>query len=885
MPPKTRKNTSVSNKNSEQKVAIETTVTNNLRKMKMQQLKEIIITYTRSNFNFIHETYDINDDTKTILSLKNRLYSEPLFTKMIQYMIKNMSQGIGQILLAVKHIISMPSVEEISEIYELLETMHEQFDYNLAYPVPDFVTKTPIVKLFDFTFIPYEKVSDFFTANDKFIMLSFTYKPISIIDVFDKMYTEMGSLLESRSEPTKEQKLQKLHYIVRELIDKELLISSIQTLFEIENKTIINVTVSHPSYTTEQNYEITVNIFISGLNNLLASLFTSIIDLQKPLSHDDIHFLQNTISKIWELTDLNLIRPITDINTNEKINNIQEAAFLPGKEKSFLSAPDAVEFQKLLNHNLISLDENGKLKYLIKIKNIFSDFQNSFDEELTKRREIEMKIRADIEEKKRREEAAEQERQRLEAELIAMDKKKTQKNTGSKKKASTTVKTIVEPVVKISKKEQEALLKKQEEDERNEKNRLKQLALNEKREAEKRRRDEEFMAKFLAKPKTPSPKTPSPKTPSPKTPSSKAPSPKAPSPKAPSPKTPSPKSPSPELKPLLEPELKPLLEPELKPLLEPELKPLLEPELKPLLEPLSEPLSDTRQAATDNQLALGPLPKTPSPEPNKEIFESSLIPTKMYSDLIAYVRQPQIVPFLLNAFPNMVFSLPDKSRYVHIVCATLFILSEITKHSTEQLFCLKGGKIMQLTSFTEYQSDDIDILVLNQNREVATNISKIIYSAFPDELSIASKETMPTMTDNLIKLSYKIPKKNGYKSVIDIDYSPLPAYSRQFFANLHALPFGPLVFVAQNPLQFFDEKQFFLMLYSGKCSQYEKTGKYDLLDTCSYIINKFRKATSHIMQQMKMQGINTIEFYDERRDYLKPLVDEVLPSFSPNDVR
>jgi hypothetical protein len=856
MPPKTRKNTNISNKNSEQKVAIETTVTNNLRKLKMQQLHEIIIGYTRSYFTYIHETYNIDDDTKTISGLKNMRYDELSFTKSIQFMVKNMCQGIGQILLAVKHILQFPVIEDISKIYELLETMHEQFDYNLAHQVPDFVSKTPTVKLFNFTFIPYEKVSDFFTDNDKLMLLSFTYQSISIYDVFEKIYLEMGSLLESqekRIEPTKEQKLQKLHYIVGELIDKELLTTSIQKLFVIENKTIMNVTVSHESYTAEQNYEITVNIFIGGLNNLLASLFVAIIDLQKPLSYDNIRFLQNTISKIWELTDLNLIRPVVDYSTNAKIENIQEASFIPGNKKSFLSVPDEEELKKLLNHNLIYLDDHGKLKSYFEIQEIFSNFQNNFDEELAKRREMEMKIRADIEEKKRREEAAELERQRLEAELIAMDKKKTQKNTGSKKKASATVKTVVEPVVKISKKEQEALLKKQEEDERNERNRLKQLALNEEREAEKRRKDEEFMVKFLAKPKTPSPKTPSPKTPSPKTPSPK----------------PLSKAPLSEVS-------------------------LSEVSLSEVSLPkASSP--DTRQAATDGLSALEPLSKAPLsevslpkaslPEPNKEIFESSLIPTKMYSDLIAYVRQPQIVPFILNEFPNMVFSLPDNSRYVHIVCATLFILSEITKYSTEQLFCLKGGKIMQLTSFTEYESDDIDILVLNHNKEVATSISKIIYSAFPNELSIASKDTIPTMTDNLIKISYKIPNINGYKSVIDIDYSPLPEYSQQFFSNLHAIPFGPLVFVAQNPLQFFDEKQFFLMLYSEKCNQYEKTGKYNLLGTCSYIINKFRKATSHIMQQMKRQGIKTIEFYDERRDYLKPFVDKVLPTFNPNDVR
>lgn len=848
MPPKTRKNTSISNKASEHKTAIETQAINNLRKMKMQQLQDIIINYTKSNFNYIHQSYDVNDDTKTLLKLKDKDYNELLFTKSIQFMIKNMSHAIAQILIVVKYILLNPVTEDISKIYELLETMYEQFDYNLAHPVPDFITQKPTMKLFDFTFIPYEKVSDFFTDNDKIMILPFTFQNISFFDVFEKIYLEMGSLLEARSEPiTREQKQQKIQYIVNELIDKELLKTSIQKLFVIENKTIINVPALHESYTAEQNYEITVNIFISGLNNLLASLFAAIIDMHKPLTYNDIHFLQNAISKISEITDLKLNKPVVDFNTKSAIENIQEASFLPGKENSFLPVPVMEELTKLLNHNLIYLDDHGKLKSYFEIQEIFSNFQNNFDQELAKRREIEMKIKADIEEKKRKEEAEEQERQRLEAELIAMDKKKTQKNTGPKKKASATAKTYVEPVVKISKKEQEALLKKQEEDERNERNRLKQLALKEEKEAEKKRKEEEFMAKFMAKPKTPSPKTPSPKA------------------------------------------------------------SLSEVSLP---KPLSKaPSPDTKQAATDGLSASGPLsnasspiaslskasspkssPITPFPtasisEPNKEISESSLIPTKMYSDLIAYVRQPQIVPFILNEFPNMVFLLPDNSRYVHIVCATLFILSEITKHSTEQLFCLKGGKIMQLTSFTEYESDDIDILVLNHNKEVATSISKIIYSAFPDELSIASKEILPSMTDNLIKISYKIPNKNGYKSVIDIDYSPLPAYSRQFFANLHAIPFGPLVFVAQNPLQFFDEKQFFLMLYSGKCSQYEKTGKYNLLGVCSYIINKFRKATSHIMQQMKMQGINTIEFYDERRDYLKPLVDEVLPSFSPNDVR
>ena len=118
--------------------------------------------------------------------------------------------------------------------------------------------------------------------------------------------------------------------------------------------------------------------------------------------------------------------------------------------------------------------------------------------------------------------------------------------------------------------------------------------------------------------------------------------------------------------------------------------------------------------------------------------------------------------------------------------------------------------------------------------------------------------------------------------MIDIDYMQVPEYSQMFFSNLHKMHFGPLLFVAQNPTQFFDEKLFFLMLYKKTL---ETTKNSDLIRKADFIISKFQKALQQLSNSLKDNGINVDEFWLERTEFIKPYVEDASQKFKPFDAR
>jgi hypothetical protein len=220
-----------------------------------------------------------------------------------------------------------------------------------------------------------------------------------------------------------------------------------------------------------------------------------------------------------------------------------------------------------------------------------------------------------------------------------------------------------------------------------------------------------------------------------------------------------------------------------------------------------------------------------------------------------------------NEYPNMAFTESADETFKFLVRTTLYILSEITKVTGQPFFCLKGGKILQLTQPMPYISDDIDILVLNQSHKTAAEIAALIKNCllgYP--ISVLDKSKLSGTPQNLIKMSYG---SHTLKAFLDIDFAPTPAYAEVFFSNLRPVNFGSLMFYAQSPLQYVDEKVFFHELYKIKC---ESNTEPHNINVCNYQIAKFQKVLKVILPLYTN--------YLERVNYLQPLIAQALPIFT-----
>ncbi len=266
-----------------------------------------------------------------------------------------------------------------------------------------------------------------------------------------------------------------------------------------------------------------------------------------------------------------------------------------------------------------------------------------------------------------------------------------------------------------------------------------------------------------------------------------------------------------------------------------------------------------------------PVEKPLYPPMNKPLLEKSHFET-----IKQLVRSKSASNEIKTEFQNMVFSNTADETYKYIVYSTMFVLSEITKTTGFPIFCLKGGKVMQITSQMPYVSDDIDILILNGSHKTALEIAGIIKKIFlgypisildkSQAVSSSSAAAATTVNQNIIKMSYGT---RTLKAFLDIDFTPTPSYATIFFSNLKPTNFGSLLFFAQSPLQFLDEKIFFHELYKIKCSETEDQTKQNV---CNYQIAKFQKVL--------MALIPNNMFYLERLKYINDKIIAALPYFS-----
>ncbi len=305
---------------------------------------------------------------------------------------------------------------------------------------------------------------------------------------------------------------------------------------------------------------------------------------------------------------------------------------------------------------------------------------------------------------------------------------------------------------------------------------------------------------------------------------------------------------------------------------------LLQPVEKPLSPPpaeksLSPPVEKSLSPPAGKPLSPPPAEKSLSPPP---VLPTLTKPLEQYFDKTQFetlkriVRSTDASNEIKTEFPNMEFSNTADETYKYIVRSTIYVLSEITKATGFPFFCLKGGKVLQLTTLTPYISDDIDILVLNGSHKTALEIAKIIKQMFLGyPISVLDKSQITssnTVNQNIIKMSYGT---RSLKAFLDIDFSPTPAYATMFFSNLKPINFGSLLFFAQSPLQFLDEKIFFYELYKIKCTE---TTDQNRQNVCKYQLAKFQKVLAPL--------IPNNEFYLERLNYIKNAIIAALPEFS-----
>ena len=115
------------------------------------------------------------------------------------------------------------------------------------------------------------------------------------------------------------------------------------------------------------------------------------------------------------------------------------------------------------------------------------------------------------------------------------------------------------------------------------------------------------------------------------------------------------------------------------------------------------------------------------------------------------------------------------SNYATLICFVLFYIGIITnimlKHNCYLM--LKGGKAIQLNCFEAYESNDIDILILSDDKdkkEIALEIGKLLIWILSEQSYIDKISMIETgIGEPIIKLSAKTVK--GYEAIVDIGFN------------------------------------------------------------------------------------------------------------------
>ena len=261
-----------------------------------------------------------------------------------------------------------------------------------------------------------------------------------------------------------------------------------------------------------------------------------------------------------------------------------------------------------------------------------------------------------------------------------------------------------------------------------------------------------------------------------------------------------------------------------------------------------------------------------------------------------------------------VFKQPKDIQNINIVlCATMLLLGVIAKKLEKQdyTFMFKGGKGVQLAfahavkkdkkKFEEYESEDIDLIIIpNKNsvsynadkaKELALNISYLIRwffdSNYKDNLDSQIMATNP----NVVKFAYQASVGNK-TALMDIDFSKIPDENRPFYDGkikmFHKKSDGDLsedmLFYFQSLEQQINEKLYYYLLYTKYKQMLQHRPVIEITDEkykkltireCVYYLTKFKKS---LMALLRSSGVGYSKFFDKYKTdsrFSEALVNEV----------
>ena len=243
----------------------------------------------------------------------------------------------------------------------------------------------------------------------------------------------------------------------------------------------------------------------------------------------------------------------------------------------------------------------------------------------------------------------------------------------------------------------------------------------------------------------------------------------------------------------------------------------------------------------------------------------------------------------------VVFKQPRDIQNINIIlCAAMLLLGIIAKklEKHDYTFMFKGGKGVQLAfayagkKFEEYESEDIDLIIIpnkkhvsynaDKAKELALNISYLIRWLFETNYKDnLDSQIMPT-NPNVVKFAYQASVGNK-TALMDIDFSKIPDENRPFYEPkikmFHKNVYGSLseemLFYFQSLEQQINEKLYYYLLYTKYKMMLEHRPVIEIIDEkykkltvreCNYYLTKFKKS---LLALLRGSGKGYSSFFDK----------------------
>jgi hypothetical protein len=242
------------------------------------------------------------------------------------------------------------------------------------------------------------------------------------------------------------------------------------------------------------------------------------------------------------------------------------------------------------------------------------------------------------------------------------------------------------------------------------------------------------------------------------------------------------------------------------------------------------------------------------------------------------LKNPNIVARVIADIPSTEFNETASPMYIHTVCATMILVSELSKKDAS--IVLKGGKAAQvansgyLKTMTKHVSNDVDVLLLNGTQDKALRIAEFVKDMLPNSSHISMLDKT-SMEQPLVKLSLTTPFMQAF---LDIDYGTPMA---MFYDNIVDVHCGSLFYHIQHPMNYFEEKVYYYMLYQKKLKTLNKTCNcaHPLSPTCvkdcsyhQFTFNKFLETMKASINELQKTHYASETLLADAKTRLKPLV-------------